>query len=188
MSTQLATSRRLLRRELRASRTAPAAVVAIALLTAIVATAAVCLWTTGDPRVGAAVGDAVAFARSAWEEPAVRAAAALAAAVVGLILLGLALVPGRRARHGRAAGRVELIVDDGLLADSAAHAVAERCALPPSQVSVTVTARRARVRIRPISGVPVDESAAAGAARRELERLGFALRPIVTVSSKGVLA
>lgn len=188
MSTQQVVSRRLLRRELRASRTVPAVVVAVALLTATVAIAAAWAWTAGSPRAGAAVGDAVPFVRSAWEEPAVRAAVALAAAVVGVILVALALVPGRRARHGRAAGRVELVVDDGLLADAAAHAVGERCALPRSQVSVTVTGRLARVRIRPISGVPVDEAAAADAARRELERLGFTLRPIVTVSSKGVLA
>jgi hypothetical protein len=107
---------------------------------------------------------------------------------VGLILVALALLPGHRARHGRTAGRVELVVDDGLLADAAAHAVAERCALAPSQVSVTVTARRARVRIRPISGVPVDERAAAAAAERALDRLGYPLQPVVIVSSKGVLA
>jgi len=180
--------RRLLRRELRASRTAPAVVVAVVLLAAVVGAAVLGLWTAGDTRAGAAAGDTVAFIRSAWEEPAVRATVALAAAVVGLILVALALVPGHRARHGRTAGRVELVVDDGLLADAAAHAVAERCALAPSQVSVTVTARRARVRIRPISGVPVDERAAAAAAERALDRLGFPLQPVVIVSSKGVLA
>jgi len=179
--------RRLLRRELRTSRATPAVVVAVVLLGAALGTAAAAIWTT-DPSGASLVQDGAVAVRTAWEEPSWRAAAAAVAGIVGIALIVLAIAPGRRRRHGRGGARVELVVDDGLLADAAAQAVARHCALAASQVSATVTARRVRVRIRPISGVPVDRAGAADAARGALERMGFGIRPVVTVDAKGVVA
>lgn len=179
--------RRLLRRELRAARTTPAVVVAVVLLAAA-ALAVLAVWAGVDATAASTIGTGAAGVRTAWAEPSWRAAIAAGAAVVGLVLVVLALSPGHRRRHGRVAERVELVVDDGLLADAAAHAVAERCALPASQVSATVTARRVLVRIRPVSGVPVDRTGAADAAGRALGRLGFTARPVVTVAAEGIVA
>lgn len=180
--------RRLLHRELRAARTTPAVVVAVVLLAAAAALAVLAVWAGVDATGASTIGTGAAGVRTAWAEPSWRAAIAAGAAVVGLVLVVLALSPGHRRRHGRVAERVELVVDDGLLADAAAHAVAERCALPASQVSATVTARRVLVRIRPVSGVPVDRTGAADAAGRALGRLGFTARPVVTVAAEGIVA
>jgi len=179
--------RRLLRRELRSSRATPAVVVAVVLLGAALATAVAAIWIT-DPSGASLVQDGTAVVRTAWEEPSWRAAAAAIAGIMGIALIVLAIAPGRRRRHGRGAARVELVVDDGLLADAAAQAVARHCVLAASQVSATVTARRVQVRIRPLSGVPVDRAGAAEAARGALRRLGFGIRPVVTVEAKGVIA
>lgn len=179
--------RRLLRRELRTARTGPAVVVAAVLLLAAFGAAAAAIWTT-DASGASVVQGAAAAVGTAWEEPSWRAAAAVVAGIVGIALIVLALAPGRRPRHGRTSARVDLVVDDGLLADTAAQAVAGHCMLPTSQVSATVTARRVKVRIRPLSGVPVDRAGAVDAARRALERVGFDIRPIVAVAEKGVVA
>ncbi|OZB77020.1 MAG: hypothetical protein B7X41_21380, partial [Microbacterium sp. 14-71-5] len=173
--------------ELCTARTGPAAVVAVVLLAASIAAVVTAIWTA-DPSGASVVRDGAAAVRTAWEEPSWRAAAAAAAGIVGIALIVLAVAPGRRRRHGRAGDRVELVVDDGLLADAAAQAVARHCMLPSSQVSATVTTRHVRVRIRPVSGVPVDRAGAAEAAHRALERVGFGIRPVVTVDAKGVVA
>ncbi|MGO4680819.1 hypothetical protein [Microbacterium sp. 2MCAF23] len=179
--------RRLLRRELRAARTGPAVVVAVVLLLAALVTIAVSFWTA-DSWGASVFQNGAATVRAAWGEPSWRAAIGAAAGIVGIALIVLALVPGRRRRHGRTTGRVELVVDDGLLADVAAQAVAARCQLPTTQVSATMTAKRVRVRIRPVSGVPVDTAGAADAAQQALAHLGFAVRSDVTVATKGVIA
>ena len=178
--------RRLLRRELRAARTGPAVVVAAALLVAALAAVAGSFWIA-DASGASAIRNGATIVRTAWGESSWRAAAAVAAGIVGIALIVLAFAPGRRRRHGRAADRVGVVVDDGLLADAAARAVAERCMLPAAQVSATVTARRVQVRIRPTSGVLVDPAGASDAAQRALERLGFEVRPVVTVATTGVV-
>jgi hypothetical protein len=179
--------RRLLRRELRTARTAPAVVVAVVLLGAALAAAVAAIWTA-DPSGASVVEQGATAVRTAWEEPSWRAAAAAIAGLVGIMLIALAIAPGRRRRHGRGSARVALVVDDGLLADTAAQAVARHCAVPASQVSATVTARRVRVHIRPVSGVPVDRAGAAEAARGALDHLGFGIRPVVSIAEKGVIA
>ena len=180
--------RRVLRRETHASRTAPAVVVAAVLLLAILAAGGLTVWAGLDAggrdlagRVGAVLEDAV-------RNPVVLSVTAAVAALIGIVLLGLALSPGRRARRGRATGRAALLVDDGVLADAVAAAVAARCGLARRQVVVTMARRRADVRIRPISGVAVDEHGAKEAAVSALSALGFSAPPAVTILPQGVLS
>ena len=180
--------RRVLRRETHAPRTAPAVVVAVVLLLAILAAGGLTVWDGLDAggrdvagRVGAVLDDA---SRNA----VVLSVTAGVAALIGIVLLVLALSPGRRARRGRVAGRAALLVDDGVLADAAAAAVAARCGLARRQVVVTVARRRAEVRIRPISGLAVDEEGAKEAAASTLSALGFSVTPTVTVLPQGVVS
>src|SRR5690606_27734427 len=82
--------------------------------------------------------------------------AGVRALIVALVLILAALLPGRRLRHARATDRIALVVDDGVLADAAADAVARECALDRSQVSTIMARRALTVRVTPTSGIHVD--------------------------------
>ncbi len=88
-----------------------------------------------------------------------------AAMLFGLVLVVLALVPGRRARHAIPHERMAVVVDDGVLAGALGRAARGAASVPADRVRTTVSARRARVAITPSSGFPVDRSAVEAAAR-----------------------
>lgn len=81
-----------------------------------------------------------------------------------------------------------LLVDDGVLADAVADAVALREGVDRSQVSVTLGKKTAIVRITLTSGVPVDTDRAGRAAVEALASLGFSAAPRVLLSQTGVVA
>jgi len=188
MSGENAVYRRVMRRETHAPRTAPAVVVAtIALVVAgALVVGAVWWWVDAGVRETVAASfDAV----STWLwQPAVLIGAGVAALAVAVVLLALALLPGGRARRARTTDRVALVVDDGMLADAVADAVAAESGLDRRQVSVTLGRRSAIVRITPTSGVPVRAAAAARAADDAIAALGFTASARVVVSPTGVVA
>lgn len=188
MTGESAVYRRVLRRETHAPRTVPAVVVAAILLLVALALIAGAVWWWIDESVrdpwAAWAGSAVSW----LSQPPVLIGAGVIALALAAVLLALALLPGRRARRARAAERVALVVDDGVLADAVADAVAASAGLDRRQVAVTLGRRSAIVRIMPTSGVPVHTGAAARAAEGAVSALGFAARARVVVEPKGVVA
>lgn len=186
MTTQL-TSRRVLRREARSSRTLPAVVFATALLLVLLIVLGAGVAGMLDPGARLTVDAVVAGAAMVAAIPAVAIGAGLVATALAAVLLALAFAPGRRARRARLTPRSGVVVDDGVLADAIADGVARRTGVPRGRVSVTIGRRTASVRITPTSGVPVDPQAGADAATAVLAEIGFALAPRVHVAREGVI-
>ncbi|MBO0982199.1 hypothetical protein, partial [Microbacterium sp. SD291] len=180
--------RRVLRRETHASRTVAAVVVASVITLLLLATAAVAVWLLVDVSAREEVGSRFAAAQPrGWDDVTLIVVGSIAV-VLALLLIGLALLPGRRARRARIADRLALLIDDGVLADAVADAVAGDVGTAPWQVSATMARRAVIVRITPTSGVPVDRAVAAGAATDVLSGIGFPAAPRVIVSPRGVVA
>lgn len=188
MTSEQATYRRVLRRETHSSRTASAvtaASVAIVILLALVVGG---VWGLVDPSVRDMATEWIdgAFPRESRRTLLVVAGAI--AVLIALVLIALAVMPGRRARRARTTERVALLVDDGVLADAVADAVALRCGIDRRQVSTTLGRSRIIVRITPTSGIRVDEAAAAETASDAVSALGFTAAPRVLVATNGVVA
>ncbi|MBO9625886.1 MAG: hypothetical protein J7484_05890 [Microbacterium sp.] len=186
MTEETAIYRRVLRRETHAPRTAPAVLVAgAAAVLALVGVGAV-IWWAVDVNVRGPIETAAGT--TAGTPRALLVGAGAVAIVVAVLMLGAALLPGRRARHARTTDRVALVVDDGVLADAVADAVSADAGVDRRQVSVTLLRRGVRVTITPTSGVPVDKVSAAQAAERTVAAIGFPATALVAVASEGVVA
>ncbi|WP_295011773.1 hypothetical protein [uncultured Microbacterium sp.] len=177
--------RTMLRHELVASRTAPAVLVATIVLIVVVGAVVLAVWARFDAGLASAIGGIADRTIPVLDQPAARIALAVVLALVGLGLLLLAVVPGRRARRGQLRQGFAVVMDDGIVADALAGAVSSRCALPPEHVSVVLGRRRARVHLRPVSGVALDREAAADAAETAARALRVELSAVVSVSERG---
>lgn len=181
------TYRRLLRRETHSPRTGAAVAVAVA---AILIAAGVCAGgaalAIGSLRTTATTVDDLLDVVDGPAGAAI-AAGAVVVALAGLWLIALAVLPGRRARHGRASDRAAIVVDDGALADAVADAVALRSGIPRGRVRASVGRRTAVVRITPTTGVDLPRDAARDAAAEAADAAGFAVRPTVVVAERGVI-
>lgn len=187
MKNEQATYRRVLRRETHASRTAPATVTALIVFVLLLAAIAAGVWWLVDDGFRERVTrEFDAFI--AVMLPVVPIAAGAVLVILALVLLALALLPGRRARRARMTQRTALLVDDGVIADSVAEAVARRAGVERSRASVTVGRRNVTVRITPTSGIPVDRFAAESAVTDILAEIGFSANPRIIVEASGVVA
>ncbi|WP_292787273.1 MULTISPECIES: hypothetical protein [unclassified Microbacterium] len=188
MTANTATARRLLRREARATRRGPAIALAVVLTVLLLVLLGGTVGGSLDEgfrtQVRAWFASVAAIAHTA---PALLTAGAVLVALA-LLLLGAAVLPGRRARRTRLDARAALVIDDGVLADAVADGVARRLGVPRGQTSVTVGRRTVLIRVTPTSGVPVDPAAAEDAAGRVLDEAGFRLSPRVQVAPEGVIA
>lgn len=181
--------RRVLRRETHASRTGPAVLVAVVLALVFLCGIVIGISAIVDPelrRIGAtAANSAVTVLRESppWLVPSGALLLAL-----GMVLIALALLPGRRSRRARVGPRAGVLVDLSVLADAVADRVSARCGIERSQLDVTVTRWSTRVRVTPTSGVPIDESVVRETAHESLAEIGFATPIRVAVERKGVVA
>lgn len=180
--------RRVLRRETHAPRTAPAVIVALVVLLFALALLVGGVWWWIDAGFREFTDARLTEVVSLVAQPSVLIGTGAVAVLIAVVLLVLALSPGRRARRARVTDRVALLVDDGVLADAVADAVALRERVDRSQVSVTLGKKTATVRITPTSGVPVDTDRAGRAAVEALASLGFSAAPRVLLSQTGVVA
>ncbi len=188
MTEQQMVYRRILRRETHSSRAGAAIVVAVILILLCLAVGAGVVWLAIDPGLRDAMHSwSSGLAGDGFAPPPLLAGGAIVA-ILGLWLVLLALLPGRRARQGRIAGRVALLADDEVTANAIADRVARRLGVDRGQVRVTVARRAAAVQITPVSGVPVDQQAAARAVDEVADGLGLSLVPRITVADHGVLA
>jgi hypothetical protein len=188
MTSQQAVYRRVLRRETHRGRTGASVAVASILVVLLVAGVAGGVWWAVDPALRAGTDAAVAGLAAALDGRLVLLIGGIAAIIVALVLLALALLPGRRARRARAAERVALLVDDGILADGIADAISARCGLSRDQVSTVVGRRSVTATITPTSGAALDRDAALAAIADTVSALGFSATPKVVVADRGVIA
>jgi Family of unknown function (DUF6286) len=112
-------------------------------------------------------------------------------AMIGLIFLLNAVLPGRRARHvlNGGASSAAVVVDDEVIASALARSARLAANVTPEQVMVVVSQRQVMVNVRPTSGVPVSDAVVLAAVREELAEM--ALVPVpevrVNISTAGVI-
>lgn len=115
---------------------------------------------------------------------------AVALVVLGVVLVVLALKPGRQHRSVVEHDRGAVVIDTRILASTAANAAGTAAGVPEGNASATARGRRTEVRVVPVTGIPVDESIVRDAVRERLnaldERFGRSIR--VRVEEKGTLA
>jgi hypothetical protein len=110
--------------------------------------------------------------------------------VLGIVLIVLALKPGRQHRSVVEHDRGAVIIDTRIVASTAANAAGTATGVPEGNASATARGRRTEVRVVPVTGIPVDEAVVRDAVRDRLsgldERFGRSVR--VRVEEKGTLA
>ncbi|MBF4459150.1 DUF6286 domain-containing protein [Pseudoclavibacter sp. VKM Ac-2867] len=104
--------------------------------------------------------------------------AGVVVAILGLALLIAGLAPGRRARHVLRSSRTATVADNAVIASALARHAALAGHVSPDNVTVSVSHRRADVRLTPASGVPVDAASIEAAVKQQLEQ--YELTPRVT--------
>lgn len=111
------------------------------------------------------------------------------AVLLGIVALLLAVLPGRRPRRVIRADELLIVIDDDVLASSLSRAAADGAGVPRDQVRTVLARRRARVRIQPLSGFPVDPAEPLQRTRAVLDaaRTRPAIAPRVIVATEGRL-
>ncbi|MFP7760825.1 DUF6286 domain-containing protein [Marisediminicola sp. LYQ85] len=181
--------RRVVRRETHSSRSTPAITLAVVLIVVLawLGTESV-LAALGQAPLLVAPSDAAAAVLGAASAPAgILTAGAIVVALIGLVLVILAISPGRRGRRSASIDRTAAVIDDRVIARSLARTASYAGEVDPSQVSVSVGKRRAVVEIAPTSGRRADRAAVDEAVRRELASYDYspALRHTVKIAAKG---
>lgn len=189
MTTYRSTYQRISRRELHSPRSVAAITLAILAIVVlgwlIIEIVSNLLGRPGLLATPAGMAGAVAGISSA---PAVLIAGLGAAGVLlGLLLLVVAVTPGRRSRHVLKTERAATIVDDEVIASALAREAARVAGLAPDNARVTVTPGRALVHLTPTSGTAIDQQAVLAAVRNQIDTFGLlrALRAEITVAPNG---
>lgn len=177
--------KRVLRRETHSPRTA-AAVIVIVLVAAAAGYAAVeiVLGLLGVRPLLLAPGPALAWSvevPQAGPQPAVVAGGA-AVALIGVVLIWLALSPGRLPRHRLGVSSDAIVVDNGVIASAVAERVRRELDLPEGGVVVGVGHRSADVTVKPEPGQIVVKTTVRELAGAELAR--YRLSPNVRVRAR----
>jgi hypothetical protein len=175
--------RRLVRRELHSPRSTAAIVIAIALvIVAVWIAVETVLALVGVPPLLVAPGDIPSAAASLpTTQPAILGVSGAVVLLLGLVLLGLAIGPGRRHRHVLATDRVLAVVDDEVIASALAQRASATASTHPDGTVVAVGRRTVGIRITPASGIAVDRDAVDRAVAADLD--AFALQPPLRVAT-----
>lgn len=151
--------RTVVRRETHSPRTGAMLVIVVLLvLAAVYAAVEIALSLAGQPPLllsPGAAADALATLPTAVV-PAGLIAAGVVIAVVGLIVLVIAVAPGRLSRHEMAWDDRAVVVDNGVLASSIAQHLSNESGIARENVVVGVAHRTVDVTVRPPLGIPVD--------------------------------
>ncbi|PZF28084.1 hypothetical protein DEJ05_05955 [Curtobacterium sp. MCLR17_045] len=110
--------------------------------------------------------------------------------VLGVVLVVLALKPGRQHRSVVEHERGAVVIDARIVASTAANAAGMAAGVPEGNASATARGRSTEVRIVPVTGVQVDEARVRAAVVERLSGLDerFGRRVRVRVEEKGTLA
>ncbi|MDR6689691.1 hypothetical protein J2X55_000590 [Microbacterium sp. 1154] len=79
-------------------------------------------------------------------------------AILGLVVLVLALKPGRLSRHEMQWGERAVVVDNGVVASALAQHLSNESGIARDDIVVGVAHRDVDVTVRPPVGIPVDEA------------------------------
>jgi len=188
VSSERAVYRRVLRRETHSSRAGAAITVATFLILLLAAAATGCVFLILHlptlAVVQATLSDITSF-RAALRYPVL--GSGILAAVLGLIILMIGILPGRKARRRLPSERAAVVVDENVIADSVADRVSRDSGADRGRVKVVADRRRVRVRIVPTSGIPLSVETATEAARAESAQYGLKRRPRVVVAENGTV-
>ncbi|MCC4908345.1 DUF6286 domain-containing protein [Microbacterium sp. cx-59] len=173
------TLRRVLRRESHSPRTT--AMVVSALIVVIVAgylAVEAVLFLVGAAPLLIGPGALLQQAATLPEQGANTIVIAVAAvvAIIGAVLVFLALAPGRLAKHAMTAeGEAGVLVDNGVLASGLAHRISSEAGIDRDRLTVGVGHRSVDVTVRPDAGVPLPLDAVREIGERELA--AYSLHP-----------
>ncbi len=179
--------KRLNLREIRSSRAALSIVSASVLLVAIVWLGVeLVLSVTGNPSLLISPADlasriaSLGTATITW----VLIGAGALAAILGIILLGAAILPGTKPRHILENSRSAVVVDSEVLASAVSRSARTAARLAPEQVASRVGRKRVDVTVRPGAGRTVDTNAIREAVEEDMS--GYRLRkPLIIALSTG---
>ena len=186
--------RRVVRRETHSPRTVAMIVAVIVVILALVYVGTeIVLSVLGQPAL--LLGPAAAFTGVVGLPTDVPAGISIAAGVVmaliGLILIVLAVKPGRLPKHaltpaGDAREDRAIVADNGVIAASVAQRISENTGLMRDQVRVGVAHRRVDVTITPGFGEQIDRDEIRRVTDAELQSYGLApaVRTTVRVEQK----
>lgn len=97
--------------------------------------------------------------------------------LLGVIILGKALLPGQLGRHSIKNTRVAYIVDDAVIASDLSQQIRQQANLNPGQVITKVYSRKVEVHVTPTSGYQLDENELERAARKQVESFNLDPKP-----------
>lgn len=173
--------RRVVRRETHSPRTVAMIIAVVLVILALVYVGTeIVLSVLGQPALLLGPGAALAgLAGLPTEVPqGVSIAVGVVLAIIGLILVVLAVKPGRLPRHSLAVGDRAVVVDNGVIASAVAQRVSDETGFPRDQVRVGVSHRTVDVVVEPAFGVDVDDAQVRSIAATEVDSYG--LTPSVT--------
>ncbi|MFN3949625.1 DNA/RNA endonuclease G [Microbacterium sp.] len=153
--------RTVVRRETHSPRTVAMLVVVVLLLLALAyAAVEIILSLLGRPALLVSPGEALnaVVAAPTALMPAAFIVGGVVLAVLGLIVLVLALKPGRLSRHEMEWGERAVVVDNGVVASALAQHLSNESGIARDDIVVGVAHRSVDVTVRPPVGIPVDEA------------------------------
>jgi hypothetical protein len=153
--------RTVVRRETHSPRTVAMLVVVVLLLLALAyAAVEIILNLVGAQPLLVGPGDALnaVVAAPTALMPVAFIVGGVVLAVLGLIVLILALGPGRLSRHEMAAGERAVVVDNGVIASALAQHLSNDSGIARDDIVVGVAHRTVDVTVSPPVGIPIDEA------------------------------
>lgn len=151
--------RTVVRRETHSPRTAAMLVVVVLVILAVAyAAVEIVVASLGRPPLliaPAAALDALAALPTAVA-PAALIATGVVLAIIGLVVVILAVAPGRLSKHEMAWGERAVVVDNGVVASALAQHLATESGIARENLLVGVAHRTVDVTVRPPMGIPVD--------------------------------
>ncbi|WP_314457660.1 DUF6286 domain-containing protein [uncultured Microbacterium sp.] len=153
--------RTVVRRETHSPRTVAMLVVVVLLLLALAyAAVEIILNLVGAQPLLVGPGDALnaVVAAPTALMPVAFIVGGVVLAVLGLIVLILALGPGRLSRHEMAGGERAVVVDNGVIASALAQHLSNDSGIARDDIVVGVAHRTVDVTVSPPVGIPIDEA------------------------------
>ena len=164
--------RRVVRRETHSPRTVAMFVAVVLLILALAYLGLeIALSLAAQPAllVGPAAAGAWLVGLPTAQPPALVIAGSAVLALIGVVLIWLAVAPGRLSKHALDAGKRAVVVDNGVIASALAQHLSEETGLAREAILVGVGHRTVDVTVRPGAGIPVERSAVQSAAETELQ-------------------
>ena len=153
--------RTVVRRETHSPRTVAMLVVVVLLLLALAyAAVEIILDLTGAQPLLVSPGEALnaVVAAPTALMPVAFIVGGVVLAILGLIVLVIALKPGRLSRHEMEWGECAVVVDNGVVASALAQHLSNESGIARDDIVVGVAHRAVDVTVRPPIGIPVDEA------------------------------